>query len=217
MVSKVREKIVSAALECFHELGFSACSVQDIVDRAGVPKGSFYNYFKAKELLAVEALDIYTAGSRRELLSDISVAPVGRLRSHFEFLASRYAGFGYAKGCLIGNLAAECSDNMPLVRQALAESLTRWANTVAATIRAGQSDGSIVPGLDVDTTARFMINSWEGAVVRMKIAVNREPLDDFFAVIFPLLTRPTVEIEKAGTNRPVASRVQRQTTRGASQ
>jgi len=43
----------------FTALGYSACGVQEIVDAAGVPKGSFYNYFKAKELLAVEVLGTY--------------------------------------------------------------------------------------------------------------------------------------------------------------
>ncbi len=54
--SGVRDKIVSAAADRFHALGFNACGVQEIVDAAGVPKGSFYNYFKAKELLALEVL-----------------------------------------------------------------------------------------------------------------------------------------------------------------
>src|ERR1700758_961815 len=117
MASKVRERIVNAALDCFHELGFSACSVQDIVDRAGVPKGSFYNYFKAKELLAVEVILLYSKDSGRERLANNEIVPGERLRSHFEFLAARYAGFGYAKGCLLGNMAAEASESMPLVRQ----------------------------------------------------------------------------------------------------
>jgi len=35
----LREKIVDAALDRFHAQGFSACSVQDITDAAGAPKG----------------------------------------------------------------------------------------------------------------------------------------------------------------------------------
>src|SRR5258708_10831522 len=130
-------------MDRFHALGFSACGVQEIVDKAGVPKGSFYNYFKAKELLALEVLEIYAKGSKREILADKSLAPVERLRTHFEFMASRYAGFGYSKGCLIGNLAAETSDNMPLIRRALAESLARWTELVAATIPEGQAGGIV--------------------------------------------------------------------------
>lgn len=201
MASSVRDKIVQAALDRFHALGFSACGVQEIVDKAGVPKGSFYNYFKSKELLAVEVLDVYAKGSRRELLADTSVAPVERLRAHFEFLASRYAGFGYSKGCLIGNIAAEASDHMPLVRKALAQGLANWTKLVATAIREGQRDGSIKASLDADQIARFLINSWEGAVIRMKITKSRRPLDDFFSVTFPLFTRP---VPKRSASRAAA-------------
>ena len=187
MVSPVRDRIVNAALDRFHALGYSACGVQDIVDKAGVPKGSFYNYFKAKELLALEVVDLYAAGSRRELLADASVAPVARLRRHFEFLATRYAGFGYDKGCLLGNLAAEASDAMPLLRKALGESLARWTAAVAAVIKEGQAQDAIAPEINAEELARFLVNSWEGAVVRMKIVNSRRPLDDFFAIAFPLL------------------------------
>jgi len=190
MASSARDKIVNAALDRFHALGFNACGVQDIVDAAGVPKGSFYNYFKTKELLALEILDIYGQGSKREMLSDKNVPPVKRLRAHFEFMASRYEGFGFGKGCLIGNLAAEMSENTPLLRMALAQSLKRWTELVAAAIRDGQADGSIAADLDVPEVARFLINSWEGAVVRMKIVNSGQPLDDFFSIAFPLLTAP---------------------------
>ncbi|MDE1996100.1 MAG: TetR family transcriptional regulator C-terminal domain-containing protein, partial [Rhizobiaceae bacterium] len=89
----------------------------------------------------------------------------------------------------IGNFAAETSDTMPKIREALAVSLANWTELVATAIRAGQADGSIQASLDAVPTARFLINSWEGAIVRMKIAASREPLDDFFSFVFPLLTQ----------------------------
>src|ERR1700721_818806 len=63
MGSSGRDKNVEAALDRFHTLGFNGCGVQEIVDKAGVPKGACYNYFKAKELLALEVLQIYTQGT----------------------------------------------------------------------------------------------------------------------------------------------------------
>lgn len=188
MVSKVRQKIVDAAATCFHEAGYNACGVQEIVDRAGVPKGSFYNYFKAKELLALEVLQNYTQSSGWEIFEDKSMPPIERLRAHFQTMADRYAGFGYSKGCLIGNLAAESTDGAPLIRKAIADSLTSWTKHVADTIRDGQSDDTVTADMDADQLARFLINSWEGAIVRMKIDDSREPLDDFFVVAFPLLS-----------------------------
>ena len=97
MVSRVREKIVSAAIDRIHALGFSACGVQEIVDKAGVPKGSFYNYFKAKELLALEVIEIWAKGSKREMLADVRLPPVERLRQHFEFLPAGTKGLAITR------------------------------------------------------------------------------------------------------------------------
>lgn len=189
MVSKTRQKIVDAALEQFHEFGYNGSSVNDVVERAGVPKGSFYNYFKAKELLAIEVLRIYGEGSRFDILADKSLRPLERIRAHFGFMAARYDRLGYARGCLIGNLAAESTDEAPLVRQELANRLACWTETLETVLREGQEIGDVPWTIDARKTARFLINSWEGAVIRMKIAVSREPLDDFFDIAIALLDR----------------------------
>jgi TetR/AcrR family transcriptional regulator, transcriptional repressor for nem operon len=209
MASKVRDKIVSAALDRFHALGFNACGVQEIVDKAGVPKGSFYNYFKSKELLALEVLEIYREGLGRETLSDKSLAPLERLRKHFEFLASRRAKLGYSKGCLICNFAAEGSEDMPLVRNALAEALAEWTALITATVRDGQADGSILSNLNAEQVARFLVNGWQGAAVRMKITNSAQPLNDFFSIVFPLLESSGVGIKTRVT--PTRKRIRMRT------
>ncbi len=59
---KTREKIVSAAIELFAKKGFDKTTVDEIVNRAGVAKGTFYLYFKSKDDLvkevAVDAMPI---------------------------------------------------------------------------------------------------------------------------------------------------------------
>jgi len=54
-----REKLLKAAIGLFHEFGYNRTSVQDIVSRAKIPKGSFYNYFKSKEELAIAVSDVF--------------------------------------------------------------------------------------------------------------------------------------------------------------
>ena len=186
-----RERIVSAAVDRFHALGYSACGVQEIVDAAGVPKGSFYNYFKAKELLAVEVLGTYWEGVRIDMLADKSAAPLERIRGHFEHIASLYAGFGYERGCLIGKFVQELSETTPRIRQDVVGEVIRWIGLLASTIREGQADGSIARELDADKIARFLINSWGGAAAGMKIVRSCAPLDDFFSTTFSLLLPPS--------------------------
>jgi len=101
----VRGKLVEAAIETLHSRGFNGCSIQDITDAAGVPKGSFFNHFKSKELLALEVLDHYREGSRVDLLFDKDKSPLERLRQHFEFLADRYNDWDFKRGCMMVNYA----------------------------------------------------------------------------------------------------------------
>ena len=46
-----RSRIVSAAWELFYENGYDATTVDDIVERSGTSKGSFYHYFSGKDAL----------------------------------------------------------------------------------------------------------------------------------------------------------------------
>ncbi|AHL21750.1 Transcriptional regulator [Thermococcus nautili] len=51
---KTREKLVSSAMELFAKKGFDKTTVDEIVARAGVAKGTFYLYFKSKDDLIKE-------------------------------------------------------------------------------------------------------------------------------------------------------------------
>ena len=46
-----RSKIVSAAWDLFYEHGYDNTTVDDIVERSGTSKGSFYHYFAGKDAL----------------------------------------------------------------------------------------------------------------------------------------------------------------------
>jgi TetR/AcrR family transcriptional regulator, transcriptional repressor for nem operon len=186
----VREKIVAAAAERFHALGYNACGVQEIVDAAGVPKGSFYNYFKAKELLAQEVLNNYWAGADLQILADESIAPLERLRRHFQHIASRYKKFGFDNGCLVPKFMHEVSDSTPLLRKDLRRQVATWTALIADAIREGQADRSISTSIDAETTARFLVGSWGGVTGAMRLAASRAPIDDFFSVAFGALLQP---------------------------
>ena len=75
---------MTAAMSSFRSLGFKACTIEEIADRAGVFKGSFYNHFKSKEALAVAAVELYLAEGLKTLPLEGPPSAVQRLRTHFE-------------------------------------------------------------------------------------------------------------------------------------
>src|ERR1700679_734699 len=105
----VRERLLEAGVRTFSKSGFNGCSVQDITDAAGVPKGSFYNHFESKEALGAAALEYYWAQASRdrlEILTRQGLSPRQRLRIYFDQVTAEIAEIGFTCGCLIGNMAA---------------------------------------------------------------------------------------------------------------
>jgi TetR/AcrR family transcriptional repressor of nem operon len=181
-----REQLLAAGLETLHARGFNATGVQDIVDAAGVPKGSFYNHFASKDALGAEIVQLYAAKgeARRRMLHDTSVPPLVRLRKYFEGQNELGVASGYARGCLLGNFSIELSSQSPAIRDCLSTAFGDWTAAVAAVIAEAQRAGDVPETLAAGQLASFLIDAWEGAVMRSKVERNAGPLDVFLAVTF---------------------------------
>lgn len=53
---KIKEKIMEAALELFHDKGSRSLSIAKLTKRAGIAQGSFYNFWKDKEALIIDLM-----------------------------------------------------------------------------------------------------------------------------------------------------------------
>jgi TetR/AcrR family transcriptional repressor of nem operon len=180
----VRDKLLAAAFELFYTKGYNACGVLDVTNAAGVPKGSFYNHFKSKEEMALAALDLYQSYLSADLLKDKSKSPIKRLRSLFESYVAIHAKWGYERGCMMGNFGAELSSQSSAIRKALKKHFDGFCNMIAAVVQEAQDNGELSAKGDADRIARFLVNSWEGAIVRARIVRTSVPFDDFFAMTF---------------------------------
>jgi TetR/AcrR family transcriptional repressor of nem operon len=185
----LREDIVNAAVEQFHTFGFTAAGVKDITDAAGAPKGSFYNHFESKEALAVIALERYGATRGLAALGDTNVPPLARLRRHFEALRDENLGYGFGRGCLIGDLATEVADHSEAVRKAVQDSLRLWCEALSGTIAEAQQTGEVTKALEADTIARFILSAWEGALISARSDKSAKSFEAFFSVVFGVVLR----------------------------
>src|SRR5579863_4221332 len=186
----LREKLASSAVDTLHTLGFKGCSIQDITEAAGVPKGSFFNHFENKEDLAIDALRRYLEeNARSDMLFDESISPLTRLKNHFGYLSDRLISLGFTRGCMLGLFAAEMSTDYPRMREELRSIFETWCSGVEQVLREAQAKGEVDPRHDAGQMARFLVNVWEGATVRLKITQTREPIDDFLNVAFKALLK----------------------------
>ncbi len=55
-----KEQIMQSAIQIFSQKGFAASKIKDIADRAGIGKGTVYEYFDSKEELFYETISYIT-------------------------------------------------------------------------------------------------------------------------------------------------------------
>ena len=56
----VRLKLLETGIQLFAKNGYNGTGIKEIVEAVGIPKGSFYNYFKSKEEFTVEIIGFYS-------------------------------------------------------------------------------------------------------------------------------------------------------------
>jgi TetR/AcrR family transcriptional repressor of nem operon len=178
-----RHAIVESGTKLFIERGFNACSVQDITQGAGVPKGSFYNHFKTKEALATEILIEYGKGATdRSILTNPDMPALTRLKKHFAALNAYFSRCN--DGCLVGKFMAEVSGDTPKIRQGLKSVLDLWGEQISSAISDGQKQGTIRKDLDADELAAFLIDAYEGTILRMRVEKSPRALKSFVNIVF---------------------------------
>jgi len=180
MGKDVRESILEAAAPLIHNRGFNNTGLKEILDAANVPKGSFYFYFKSKEAFGIALVDHIARTLRQEALAFCEanpLPPLERLRRFMEDRRNRRVQAGFVGGCPIGNLALEMSDLSSAMRERLRTALSGVSAFYASALREAQERGELRPDLDPEATAAFMLDAYEGALLRMKVEKSVEPLD----------------------------------------
>ncbi len=75
------------------------------------------------------------------------------------------------------------------LKKALNDTMEMWCAAVAKLLSQAQAGGEISKHHKPDQLARYLVNAWEGAHVRVKASKSRTPLDDFFKITFNEILR----------------------------
>ena len=187
-----REHLLEVGLERLRSTGYTATGVKEVLDLANVPKGSFYHYFPSKEAFAGEVFQRYVEGEVRRMeriLGDRKVAPLKRLRRYFEEMISVYGQKATVSGCLVGSLSLEIADHSPKLQAQLKAVYGDWQRTLADVLREAVERGDLARSTQPDRLAEFLLNSYEGALVRMKADRSDRPLENFLHFAFDVLLK----------------------------
>jgi TetR/AcrR family transcriptional repressor of nem operon len=182
-----RNNLVQAGLRMIHAEGYAATGIQSIVEDADIPKGSFYNHFASKEAFGAEVIDAYSDRGQdtlRAFLCNADIAPLDRLEAYFDDRINAFRAANFIRGCLLGNFSVEVADHSALIREHLIKHFGAWSSFFENCIADAQEQGAIGDQFPAVLLARFVLNSWEGALLRMRVEKSDTPLIEFKEVVF---------------------------------
>jgi TetR/AcrR family transcriptional repressor of nem operon len=187
-----RDHLLQVGLRRMRSTGYAATGVKEILDDADVPKGSFYHHFTSKEAFAKEVLELYVRGEHErteKILGDRKAAPLKRLRRYFEELISVYGPTAKISGCLVGNLSLEMADHSDSIQSLLHQSFSTWQTGIAGILQEAMDRGDLAKTNKPQELASFLLNSYEGALLRSKADRSSKPLETFLNFTFNVLLK----------------------------
>jgi TetR/AcrR family transcriptional repressor of nem operon len=192
MKEDTKQKLIKTGADLMHLKGYNNTGVKEILDAAGVPKGSFYNFFKSKEDFGLQVIDYYV-GFFFEIfnrhLSDASLPPLDRIRNLLLGFMDFFRANDYTLGCPIGNFAQELGDISPVFREKLKGCLDAMSWQFASVLQDASDANALSKSLDVREAAGFIVSSWEGALVLMKVMKSTAPLETHLKYVFDYILK----------------------------
>ena len=188
-----RQSLVNIGTALFTQKGFGSTGLDEIVQAADVPKGSFYYYFESKDVYAHAVIRNYAAYFARKLdrtLDDETLSPLARLRAFAADATDGVLRFAFKRGCLVGNLGQEMATLEEDFRVLLLEVLNTWRERFRDCIEEARRVGEIATPIDSASLARFFWSAWEGALLCAKLERSTVPLDNVSRLFFDHLLMP---------------------------
>ncbi len=166
MKKTAREKLIDAATAEMLAKGYPATTVDEICDRGGVSKGSFYHFFSSKEELGLAVLDAFFERNRQVVGRAPSAGddPREQALALVDHLVAS-AGAMWGGGCLMGSFALELAETNPAIASAVSQRFRAITQTLAAgfaPLSAAGTGETILSGAEL---AEEFIVTVEGALV----------------------------------------------------
>jgi len=205
--AETRLRIIQTAADLFHKQGVRATSPDEIIEASRTGKGQFYHYFKSKEGLVHEVLQIYLDAIRG------GTAPIQHKISSWDNLEKWFLAqvdlqksFGMTRGCPFGTIGNEVTEDDELIRQDLGLIFEVMKGKLAAFFIREKSQGRLSKNADTERMAGFCIASIQGAMLMGKIARSSRPVESAvrealthlkgYAIVSPRRARNQRDAEK---------------------
>jgi len=185
-----RALVLDQATSVFHDKGYNATSMQNLVDATGLNRSSIYNSFVSKLDLYLECLKIYEAEFNRETKKTLLKATdsLDAIKLIFDLYVTLISANTYDKGCLIGNCKAEMANHEQSITLFLENNQNHMLEFLEDLIIKGQEDGILNTNQTPKGYALYLFSSLQGFRMTGILITDRTQLQSIVKSILQSIT-----------------------------
>lgn len=170
-LTATQEKILNASRDLFLARGYPGTTIDEIVNKAGVSKGSFYHAFPSKEEMGMILLEWYQLGGADKLMAGPYTAMEDPKERMFGFLdhIENISKDMWGHGCLLGNLGLELAESSPKIRKKVSRLFQKVIVMLAPIFEpAAQNNGTEGPLNAKDVAEQYLV-MLEGSIMLARV------------------------------------------------
>ncbi len=190
--SDAKEKLLDVAFELIWDSSYGGVSVDQICERAGVNKGSFYYYFGSKSELAVAAYEEHWKQKQPEMdrMFSAQVPPLERLSRWCEYIykwqKAKSEKYGHVCGCPYSSIGAEIATQDDKIRVAAEALMERGTKYLRSALADAIREGAVAITDPVD--AAKQLNSYVlGTILQAKVHNDVEMLKNLEPTVLAII------------------------------
>lgn len=179
--NQTRQRIFEAAQSIIARKGFSAVGLNEVLQAACVPKGSFYHYFASKDAFGTALLEHYFEAyfeDMDQIFQNPELTAHDALMHYWQLWISNQTSQAECGRCLAVKLGAEVADLSEHMRLALQRGTSQIAERLEAAIARGVKEGSVRISATPGQVALRLYALWLGASVMAKITRSSLAFDE---------------------------------------
>ena len=175
-----KQKLLDAARELMLAKGYTATSVEEVCEAAGLTKGSFFHYFEGKEHLGrLLAERFYASWQQMSQSAPFrrKQDPLDRVFGHVDFFLEMSRTPAW-KGCLLGTFVQELSQTHPQIRAVCAACLDDLAGNLKQDLEEAKARYTPRARWNAQSLAEHMIAVAQGATILTKAKQDRKMFEE---------------------------------------
>jgi TetR/AcrR family transcriptional repressor of nem operon len=167
-------EMLTLAMEAFWAQGYTATSVEHLVEATGLNRSSLYHAYDGKAGLFRAALTHYNRNIVDDLLVEMERGPAGvaTIKRVFDRFVASQSAMENRWGCLMTNTATELAPHDAEINKIVRRYLDRFESAIHAALQRGQDSGEVAKGANLRELARSLTAMSQGLLVMAKASAS---------------------------------------------